>query len=693
MKRNLFWKMAAVALAVLSIVTACRDINIDFEETTNLTNPTSPPPQGYGTVRISFGGGSIARTLLPSEIDISKLYYVLNFTQQDGSGNITKTHKGAEQLSVQLAGGIWDLVIKGYNSESDAANPSKALVSYAKNDIVVQYGGSVTINATLETNKGNLTENGSGTLSYDITFPTWAALGQVTKVLKIYTYPANIPVGHPVDLSATGNQGSLELTSGSYNIFVTFEHQGLVQIWSEIVHINDNAITEAVVGPNDFTDYLSSFGNVDISLSIDKFTMTDEGAGIFSNEESPIVLDRRTGDTRTLAAAGLVVFEWRVGDIVLGTRNSITLNAAVFPMGTYTLDLVFLKNGKYWLGSIRFDVIDEHGGQPPEQPPQSVGVAGVSLDKWTIELGEGEVSTLTETVYPYNATNKIVHWNSSNLNVAYVSYGAVLGVNPGTARITVTTDDGGYTDTCWVTVTRENNEYEGPDGGEPIDIDDSGGGGYALKDDDLTLLVTIDGNDPVVSYQWYANSANSYIGGVKIPGATQSTFTPPTNVTGTFYYFVEITFQSGRKQVSYIKTVIIIVPPPPPPPVGPGEDPGGNPGGPGGGGPLNAVQPQIITQPQSANYFTDGGAEPLTVAATISDGGHMTYQWYKNAVNSNIGGTTIVGANGTSYTPLTLEAGTTYYYVVITNTIPDNGDGGMHVRTVTSNVAAITVQP
>jgi hypothetical protein len=341
MKQNKFWGIAALVLVCAVIVTACKGPN----------DPVNPSPQeGFGNVSINFGGN--ARTLLPSEIAITKLHYVLTFTQTDGSGQLTETQNGSGQLTLQLNAGTWNLVIRGYNSPSDAADTAKALVSYIQNGIVIQSGGNVTINAKLLPNLDNLTQNGSGTLRYDITFPAGAA-----GVLKVYTYPAGTPVGNPLVLSTTVNSGELELASGYYNITVNTEYQGTVKIWSELILINDNAITEALAGPDDFTDYLPPPGPVSVYLSIDKFTMTDEGAGIFSSQ-TPIVLLKGTDSSETIAANGLAVVEWRVGDAVLGTENSITLDSAVFPMGTYTLNLTFVKNGRPWLGSLTFEVTD-----------------------------------------------------------------------------------------------------------------------------------------------------------------------------------------------------------------------------------------------------------------------------------------------------------------------------------------------
>lgn len=85
-----------------------------------------------------------------------------------------------------------------------------------------------------------------------------------------------------------------------------------------------------------------------------------------------------------------------------------------------------------------------------------IAVTGVSLDRtsMTMIVGTADV-TLTATVAPADASNKNVSWESSNTSVATVdANGKVHAVASGTAVITVTTEDGGFTDTCTVTVRR-----------------------------------------------------------------------------------------------------------------------------------------------------------------------------------------------------------------------------------------------
>ncbi len=79
-------------------------------------------------------------------------------------------------------------------------------------------------------------------------------------------------------------------------------------------------------------------------------------------------------------------------------------------------------------------------------------VTGVELDAAEATVNVGETYTLTATVTPSNATFNTVAWSSSDLSVATVSAGVVTAVGAGEATITVTTDDGSFTDTCVITV-------------------------------------------------------------------------------------------------------------------------------------------------------------------------------------------------------------------------------------------------
>lgn len=86
------------------------------------------------------------------------------------------------------------------------------------------------------------------------------------------------------------------------------------------------------------------------------------------------------------------------------------------------------------------------------QEPAVISVTNITLDSSSVELTEGESYTLHATVSPSNADNQTVLWTSSNSSVATVNRGVVQAVSAGQATITATSDDGGKTATCTVTV-------------------------------------------------------------------------------------------------------------------------------------------------------------------------------------------------------------------------------------------------
>ncbi len=82
-----------------------------------------------------------------------------------------------------------------------------------------------------------------------------------------------------------------------------------------------------------------------------------------------------------------------------------------------------------------------------------VNATGIELDKSDVEINTNETITLNPSFVPSNTTDINVVYSTSDANVATVDkYGNVIGKGNGTATITATTLDGGFTDTCEVTV-------------------------------------------------------------------------------------------------------------------------------------------------------------------------------------------------------------------------------------------------
>jgi len=164
--------------------------------------------------------------------------------------------------------------------------------------------------------------------------------------------------------------------------------------------------------------------------------------------------------------------------------------------------------------------------------------------------------------------------------------------------------------------------------------------------------------------------------GIFINNATSDFYNPPTNIEGTFYYFVEITNSipdngdGGYKTVTIKSEVAILT-----------VD-----------SQIHAQIPTITSQPTSATVIFSK-PHNLTTVANVSDGGILTYRWFSNNNASNIGGNEIVNATSATFSPPTGIAGTYYYFVEVTNSITDNGDGGNKTATRRSNVITLTVNP
>ncbi len=142
--------------------------------------------------------------------------------------------------------------------------------------------------------------------------------------------------------------------------------------------------------------------------------------------------------------------------------------------GVEGADISGLAPGTYW---VRYRETQIHLASPHVEMTilsfvPSGQVTGVSLDATHVQLytnfGNPAVQ-LHAQVRPADAVNQEVAWSTSDSVVASVYGGLVTAHSVGTAQITVTTVDGGYSDTATVTVS----VYGGPQnpGNPPVPVD------------------------------------------------------------------------------------------------------------------------------------------------------------------------------------------------------------------------------
>ena len=92
---------------------------------------------------------------------------------------------------------------------------------------------------------------------------------------------------------------------------------------------------------------------------------------------------------------------------------------------------------------------------------KAVPVTGVDVNPWVMTLSVRGTSKLSYTIRPADATNQNVKWESESPSVATVdSEDNVKGVAAGTAKICVTTEDGGFKSYCTVTVKKAESKFE-----------------------------------------------------------------------------------------------------------------------------------------------------------------------------------------------------------------------------------------
>jgi hypothetical protein len=140
------------------------------------------------------------------------------------------------------------------------------------------------------------------------------------------------------------------------------------------------------------------------------------------------------------------------------------------------------------------------------------------------------------------------------------------------------------------------------------------------------LTVTATGTS--ITYQWYSNTTASNSGGSLISGATSASYTPPTNVAGTRYYYCYVT-NSTTNQTSNVSGAINV----------------------------GTVAGTI----SGANTVNSG-----TNSTTLTLSGHTgTIQWQSYTGTNSFGNATGTSTNAT-YTATNLST-TSYYRAVVTN--------------------------
>ena len=188
-------------------------------------------------------------------------------------------------------------------------------------------------------------------------------------------------------------------------------------------------------------------------------------------------------------------------------------------------------------------------------------------------------------------------------------------------------------------------------------------GGTFYESDAFVLKVKASVSDGgMLTYQWYRNKE-------KIEGATKAEYMPPV---GTAYYYcvvININQQATLEKTAYTVSNAVEVT------VKEGDRP------------KSAAKPEV-SGPSGGGTYYKGQSPRLEVEVQASDGGTLTYQWYRSSDGSGKG-TPIEDAAGAAYLPSTKDTGTVYYYCMVSNT----NDEASETKTVSaaSQMVKVTV--
>ena len=379
--------------------------------------------------------------------EVGKGIYVLAYST--GGATLTITGDGSLDASASQTG-IWvqsnsgDATLTIQNADVTAKNSSSS-----GDGVLVQAGQSS--NASLSVNGGSLTATGSGTYGAGIRF----LFGSSDSSSRT----PSLTVSGNAMVKASGGEGGISTNSSTATEIKSDSEAASGGI---VFDGNKGTVYGKVTLQKDLT--IKSGQTLDIpseasldtngKLTVDGGTLTQNGTvtGGVTYKVTGVSLDKNrltldVGGTATLAAT-VEPDEASIKNVTWSSDNESV--ATVDTSGTVTAH----STGNATITATAADGSGEKATcTVTVNAAATVHVTGVSLDKTSLELTEGDTETLTATVEPSDATNKNVTWSTSDASIATVTDGVVTAVAPGTATITVTTENGNKTATCAVTVT------------------------------------------------------------------------------------------------------------------------------------------------------------------------------------------------------------------------------------------------
>jgi hypothetical protein len=325
--------------------------------------------------------------------------------------------------------------------------------------------------------------------------------------------------------------------------------------------------------------------------------------------------------------AGSIMYQWQqfvqnVGYVNIAGANAASYTTPTFSTpGTYSYRLLVTQNSGCETVSLPIDV-------HVEADPVVVVTAAENI------ICEGGIVTLSSVVTG-GSGNNTYQWQLYNTNTAtwqnianannqnYIS--GILTTGTYQYRVYVTQNSGcaSASNSVIITVT--------PD----ILISGQPQGGAICIGGQIILSVTASG-PPTILYQWQSSPDGTPASFINIPGASASTYNVPNLTAGTTYYRVIASYPANGCESSVSDVAVV------------------------------TISPDLLVtlQPGDINECV-GGTNTMTVSVSGGSGA-ITYQWQQSADGSSGWANSIgTGATTTTYMPISTNAGTTYYRVLV----------------------------
>lgn len=379
-------------------------------------------------------------------------------------------------LSGLMAIGVGIGLVTAQTKLADATYQSDSPWSYTfkSGDVKTSAQSSKTLNnvswaidgtkyAGWDSSKGIQLGSGSNpqTTEWTMTAPI-SEFGDNIEITKISAYIATASSGgitYSFAVGSTSDGGTLGAQTSSKLVSVEFSNPvssgdvviSLASTKSKAIYIKSLSV--------EFQEKSGSGDDDEITVTIDKINPTDTDYVIGDWEEGTLTF---TSSSDSIFAEGYYAFWEADSDDIdfyesegveeyseSNPTMSVKYTTAAEAGSTITIELTIYND------SIDgFEVSDTKTFTVVATGDPTVSVTGVTLSTYSmnVPINEGP-KQLVATVAPADATNKNVTWTSGDESIVTVdNTGLVTLVGVGTTTIIVTTEDGGYSATCSVTV-------------------------------------------------------------------------------------------------------------------------------------------------------------------------------------------------------------------------------------------------